>query len=110
MNEDDHMNPISINKFTAPELEDELRIRGLSIAGNRPELKAQFVQYLDNEKTLDNNAMNKPNITVINVVTTNATIVNSVATIVRHCTTDAIFASGGITSTPVINDNATISS
>ena len=110
MNEDDHINPISINKFTAPELEDELRIRGLSITSNRPKLKAQFVQYLDNEETLDNDAMNKPNVTVINGDTTNATIVNSDATVVRHCTTDAIFASGGITSAPVINDNATISS
>ena len=58
VNDDDNNNPNVINKLNVPQLNEELRTRGLSIIGNKPELKTWLIQYLKYEEALDDTKMN----------------------------------------------------
>ena len=111
MNKNEIKDPNGITKLTVPELKEGLRTRGLSINGNKPKIKARLVQYFENEEALDDDEMDDPDATVTRCSTTNATAVNSNATIVyTYCTTDTTVVSDSITGATVINGNATISS
>ena len=83
MNDDNNDNPNGINKLTMTQLREELRTRGLKLNGNKPELIAQLVQYLENEEALDNDGINESYVpstadaTVVNSGTADATVVNS---------------------------------
>ena len=110
MNDDENKDPNGINKLTVPEMKDKLLTRGLSITVNKPELKAQLVQYLENEEALDNDKINEPDTIVIDGGTADATVINIDATIFQFHTPNATVISGGITGAVVINGGATISS
>ena len=111
MKDDDDNDPNGINKLTVPQLKEELLTRGLSIIGNKTKLKAQLVQYLENEEDLDDDEMNEPDVTFINRGTTDATVANSDATAVYQSrTTDATVISGGIAGATVIDGDNTVTS
>ena len=49
----ENKDPNDINKLTVSQLKDELRSRGLRVDGNKSDLKARVVMYLENQEELD---------------------------------------------------------